>query len=45
MAPHPGDYIAEEVGGAPVVVVRNAAKYTLLERNDLHAVNAAVTTR
>jgi choline monooxygenase len=25
MAPHPGDYIAEEVGGAPVVVVRNAA--------------------
>ncbi|MFI4966603.1 MAG: aromatic ring-hydroxylating dioxygenase subunit alpha [Caulobacterales bacterium] len=25
MAPNPGDYLAEEVGGAPVVVVRNAA--------------------
>ncbi len=25
MAPSPGDYIAEEAGGAPVVVVRNAA--------------------
>ncbi|THD61861.1 SRPBCC family protein [Phenylobacterium sp.] len=24
MAPNPGDYIAEDVGGAPVVVVRNA---------------------
>ena len=24
MAPNPGDYLAEEIGGAPVVVVRNA---------------------